>query len=145
MEKLVLHNITMSEKIVYIFDKKTGELIGKEFAYQSPSNPKEFVIPNNGTMEKPLPNKEGHKVVYKNGKWQYESLKIDITNVDESFATNEVKIEALKNQLKDMDDKAIKCFMAYINGEPMPYDTKKVNQEMKAIRDKIDNLERLNG
>lgn len=135
----------MQNKIVYLFDETTKEYVGTEFAYQDPSGSDNIILPKNGTLNAPLPFKDGYRVIYDNDQWRYKTIEDVALNVDNSAENKEYKIAVLKNLLKDMDYKAVKCFMAYINEEPMPYDVKQVNQEMKAIRDKIHSLENSNG
>lgn len=63
---------------VYFFDENTKEFVSDENALKDPLESKiqgkdVWLLPINATFDTPLPNKDGYKVVYKDG-WKYEKL-----------------------------------------------------------------------
>lgn len=59
---------------------------------------------------------------------------------EKSFRGN-AAVRELKESLRAGDYKIIKCFEAYLQGEPMPYDIGELHSERQAQRDRIKELE----
>lgn len=63
---------------VYFYDEITKEFVSEENALKDPLESKiqgkdVWLLPANATFDEPLPNKDGYKVVYKDG-WKYEEI-----------------------------------------------------------------------
>lgn len=74
--------------------------------------------------------------------YYYENDKIVLKRIVEpEFICQQ--IGWLEDKLKETDYKVIKAYEASLVGEPIPYDFKQVHAERQAIRDKINELEKL--
>jgi hypothetical protein len=51
------------------------------------------------------------------------------------------KIQELKDELSSSDYKVIKCYEAYLVGEPMPYNAQELHSSRQSLRDSINALE----
>ncbi len=51
------------------------------------------------------------------------------------------KIQELKDELSSSDYKMIKCYEAYLVGEPMPYNAQELHSSRQSLRDSINALE----
>lgn len=59
--------------------------------------------------------------------------------IDQSYYRR--KIQELKDELSSSDYKVIKCYEAYLVGEPMPYNAQELHSSRQSLRDSINALE----
>ena len=59
---------------IYHYDQFTGELLGPGKADPNPRNPDKPIVPAFATELEPLPEKDGHRIVYKDGVWHYTEI-----------------------------------------------------------------------
>lgn len=59
------------------------------------------------------------------------------------FQAMRKRIEDLKTQLTESDYQVIKCYEASLIGNPMPYDVSELHTSRQSIRDKINDLEKI--
>ena len=107
-------------------DPLESEIAGKDI----------WLLPANSTCEKPLEPKEGFKVKFLDGAWQYEAIPEPEPEPTEKEKT-EREIWNLKGELSSTDYKAIKCAEGWISEEEYA----PIKAERQALRDKINELE----
>lgn len=85
-------------------------------------------------------------------KTEYKKLKFDTKDlefgdyqisIDEQQANIQMEIERLKSELQESDYKVIKCAEAMAVGAEMPYDVASLHNERQALRDKINELQKV--
>ena len=103
-----------------------------------------YFLPADATYEKPLDAKDGFKIKFVDGAWQYEEIIPEPEPEEYKPSEKELlqtELFETEKELADSDYKIVKSYEYILVGKPLPYDMQALHEERQALRDKINALQ----